>query len=693
MSSAHEPAVGIDLGTTFSVIAHFDKDGRCRTIQNAEGDLTTPSVVFFDREGPIVGKEAVKVAEHEPERIAQLAKRDMGKSSIRDKVLGQNLPPEVVQAVILRKLADDTALMLGDLNKVVVTVPAYFNEPRRKATQDAGRIAGLDVIDIINEPTAAAIAYGVQAGFLDDQGAARDKEVILVYDLGGGTFDVTLMEIDGANYRALGTAGDVYLGGVDWDHRVATFLADQFKTEHGIDLRENPIGQQILLREAEDAKRTLTSRASAMVHISFGGSRSRIELSREQFDELTADLVARTVFTTQRLLRDCHYNWSGVTRILLAGGSSRMPTIQEALEKESGMSVDRSLSPDEAIAHGAAVHAAIRLKGAGSPNITIKNVNSHDLGVMGLEKATGMPRRQVLIPRNTALPAAGGGVFRTREDDQINVAIDVVEGGDASGKNATKIGRFVVGGLPDQLPAGTPIKVRFRYLDDGRLTVRAQLKDVADETSMEVDRSTGLSEQEVEDWRTKREANHLLNEAPARPVAPVPQAPSPQARSPQARSPQAPSPQAPPQAADTVAATPAGDDDIYDQLLDPDELDELGEDLEAAEFIDSMADSSADMLPSESQPAESPPEALPAAPVATAVATPIGEAAAPTAEPVADEAAPVAEAAADAEGDQEAPREQPQDDSPAFDWIAEEASDTAKADDDDDLQSFLQNLS
>ena len=245
--------IGIDLGTTFSVVAYLDGSGRPITIVNGEGDLITPSVVLFDGKSAVVGKEAVKAAVMEPELIADFAKRDMGSMFYSKKVGGQQLPPEVIQSLILEKLKNDAERKLGPIGKVVVTVPAFFNEPRRKATQDAAQLAGLEVLDIINEPTAAAIAFGYQVGFLDAKGEARKKETILVYDLGGGTFDVTLMEIEGSEFTAIATGGDVFLGGIDWDRRLADYIADKFRDKHhGFDPRQDAAGIQRLLKEAED---------------------------------------------------------------------------------------------------------------------------------------------------------------------------------------------------------------------------------------------------------------------------------------------------------------------------------------------------------------------------------------------------------------------------------------------------------
>ena len=405
--SKPHPAVGIDLGTTFSTVAYLDSSGRPDTIRNSEGDLTTPSVVFFDRKQPIVGIEAVEAGLLEPERLAQYAKRDVGEDRFEKAIRGEKLPPEVLEALVLQKLKADAELVLGPIKKAVVTVPAFFNEPCRKATQDAGRLAGLEVMDIINEPTAAAITYGVQRGFLSPDGKSESLERVLVYDLGGGTFDVTLMEIDQSNYRTIATAGDVYLGGIDWDRRIVDFIAAAFIAEHGYDPRHDACAEQELLRKANQAKHALTQRESLSIAFAHDGNRLRAELNQSTFAEITADLVERTLMTVTLVMDDAKLNWSDVTRLLLVGGSTRMPMIRDELAKHSGLDLDRSLSPDEAVSHGAALYAGMLLGNSGGPcaNVSVKNVNSHDLGVLAVKPATGEPARQVMIARNSALPA------------------------------------------------------------------------------------------------------------------------------------------------------------------------------------------------------------------------------------------------------------------------------------------------
>ncbi len=513
MDSAKETAVGIDLGTTHSVIAFLDKDGRPTTIKNAEGDATTPSIVFFDEERPVVGKEAVTIAPFEPELIAQFAKRDMGESYYEKRIRGRRLPPEVIQALILKKLKDDAELVLGTIQNVVVTVPAYFNEPRRKATQDAGRLAGLNVMDIINEPTAAAIASGVQKGFLDAQGSATSKERVLVYDLGGGTFDVTVMEIFGRDYKTISTAGDVYLGGIDWDDRIVDHIAEQFSGEYGLDPRDDDAALERLRVQAETAKIALTARSDFNIPFEFAGDRLRINLSREKFEALTKDLLERTLFTVRKALKEASMSWSDLDRVLVAGGSSRMPMVGQALETESGMPTDRSISPDESVAHGAAVLAGVLLSvdEEERQKLIVTNVNSHDLGVLAVERKTGRPRRKVLIPRNTALPANGTGGFSTRDENQRSVVVNVIEGGDGSGTNSTPIGRCVIRDLPKQLPAQTKIAVRFSYREDGRLKVIAWLPKTKQEATIVLERASGLSEEDIIRWIDRINSGRLFD--------------------------------------------------------------------------------------------------------------------------------------------------------------------------------------
>jgi len=510
--------VGIDLGTTFSVVAYLDAAGRPCTIPNREGDVITPSVVLFDGSAVVVGKEAVKAAPLEPDRVADFAKRDMGNATYSRKIGGEDLPPEVIQSLILEKLKYDAEVRLGPITQAVITVPAFFNEPRRKATQDAAQLAGLKALDIINEPTAAAIAFGYQVGFLNAAGEAPREETILVYDLGGGTFDVTLMKISGTDFTAIGTAGDVYLGGIDWDRRIADFVAEGFKKKHrGIDPRNDPAGLHRLLREAEDAKRTLSAREQVTVSFEHVGQGLRLAITRAEFEDMTADLLDRTRFTVSTVLKEAQLTWKDLTRVLVVGGSTRMPMVCRMLEQESGMKVDQSLSPDEAVAHGAALYAGFLMERARSraanatgsnasganaapPAMRVRNVSSHNLGVLSKEVSTGRSVNAVIIPRNTVLPVTKGKRFKTHKAGQQTVAINVIEGGDSSGKNATAIGKCVIRDLPPGLPEGTPVDVLFTYGENGRLQVRGRLPDLEIETKLDIERSSGLNDAKLQEW-------------------------------------------------------------------------------------------------------------------------------------------------------------------------------------------------
>lgn len=500
MSTENIPAVGIDLGTTYSVISKLDNMGRPITLVNAEGDLTTPSVALFEGNEAIVGKEALKAMAIEPMVVAECAKRDIGHKVFHKVLENKQYPPEVIEALVLNKLRRDAIPQIGYFTKVVITVPAYFDEVRRKATQDAGYMAGLEVMDIINEPTAAAVAYGYQQGFLG-QGYDQPRNV-MVYDLGGGTFDVTIMRIEGNEFIALATDGDVQLGGYDWDQRLLDLTVDGFIREHYIDPREDEVARGRLWRECEDAKRTLTSRQKCTINCEYKGKFSRVEITREQFEQATLDLVDRTRFTAEQTLRTAGLEWSEVDRVLLVGGSSRMPMIRNMLQQISGKVPDAGVAADEAVAQGAALHAGLILEqsrgNAGS--FHIRNVNSHSLGVIGKDPQTGRRRNGIIVPRNTQLPVTARRIFKTSKQNQKSVMVQVVEGESQSADDCTYIGQCSVTGLPSNLAPGTPIEVLFDYDPSGRLRVRVTVGGRQVET--EFTRENTLSKEHLDGWRS-----------------------------------------------------------------------------------------------------------------------------------------------------------------------------------------------
>ena len=500
MYPQNHPAIGIDLGTTYSAVAMLDEHRQPRTLENSEGDKITPSVLLFEGDDVIVGKEAVKAKTTNNDAVAEHSKRYLGHRSFEQKFAGVQYPPEVLQALILKKLRVDIQQRIGDFKCAVITVPAYFDEARRKATQDAGYMAGIDVLDIINEPTAAAIAYGAQQS--SDPDCPTAPHTILVYDLGGGTFDVSIVKIDGCEFVTLATDGDVQLGGIDWDHRIVDMIAEQFIAEHGSDPRDDPNTLGRIWREAQDAKHTLTARQECTLTCDYQGNAINFTLTRDGFAAMTRDLVERTRFTTVQTLAAAQLEWDAIDRILLVGGSTRMPAINDMLTQLSNRPLDQSVSPDEAVAHGAALHAAICLSElAGEPaRFTIKNVSSHSLGVIGVEPATGRPRTGHIIPRNSPLPITARRRFRLRKG-QTSIMLQVVEGESKSPDACIMIGQCDINGIPSDLPEKSRLEVRFRYRSDGRLSMRFLIEGTDIKLDHEFKRENSLTQEQLDAWR------------------------------------------------------------------------------------------------------------------------------------------------------------------------------------------------
>ena len=521
--------VGIDLGTTYSLIAHVDAQGRPCCIPNGSGDLLTPSVVLFDEDATVVGKEAILASTMEPDRVAACVKRDMGAKVYRKKVAGEFLPPEVISSLILKSLKGDAERKLGPIRRAVITVPAYFEETRRRATMDAGRLAGLEVLDIINEPTAAAIAYGYSLGFLDrDCNLTADHPLrVLVYDLGGGTFDVTIVEIQGKHFKALATDGDVCLGGKDWDEKLMEIAAQRFRQQVREDPRDNPVSLQELSLAAEAAKRTLTERKRAALFVNHLGSRLKVEVSREEFEDVTAPLLERTRLTSELVVRQAGLTWQALDRVLLVGGSTPMPMVPRMLEQLTGKVPDRSISVDEAVAHGAALYAVMLaatqgpaptprpVPGAGvgqdqqtkQPQFSVTNVNSHSLGIRGTNPETGRKINKILIPKNSALPRTAVKHFQTLKANQRDVVITVLEGESEHPEVCTQIGVCTIRDLPTELPAGWPVVVSYTYEANGRLHVAAKIKGHKAAVTTDFTRENSMPDEDLELW-----ANYVQKE-------------------------------------------------------------------------------------------------------------------------------------------------------------------------------------
>lgn len=495
--------IGIDLGTTYSVLATLDAHGQPRTVLNAEGASLTPSVVLLDGETAVVGQEALKALATDADLVAVEPKREIGQREYHQLIQGVAWPPEVLQAFVLRKLMLDAAQQLGPVEQAVITVPAYFDETRRKATQDAGFMAGLEVLDIINEPTAAAIAFGHAEQQKADKAAAGESRKVLVYDLGGGTFDVTVMELRPGEFTALATDGDVHLGGHDWDQRLVDFAAQHFVQQFDVDPREDENAHARLVRECEALKRTLTARSKGTLAFDWRSHALRMEVTRDQWEQMTRDLVDRTRFTVRQTMRAAGVDWPQIDRVLLVGGSTRMPMVREMLRSLSGKAPDAGVAADEAVAHGAALHAAALMdQNAGrTPAFQVRNVSSHSLGVAAADPATGRPRSAVIIPRNTPLPVAARRVFHTQRDDQHSILLQILEGEGATPDACIPLARCVVRDLPRELPARSPVDVRFQYEANGRLQVWVLAHPQKPPFEVELDRPNSLNRAELFKWR------------------------------------------------------------------------------------------------------------------------------------------------------------------------------------------------
>ena len=475
-----EIIVGIDLGTTFSAIAYVNQHGKPEIISNREGERTTPSVIFFEEEGtPIVGTIARNQAIIEPRRTVRFVKREMGNPSYRFNVDGKDFFPEDLSAIILKKLKGDAEAVLGrEVTKAVISVPAYFKDAQREATRQAGKIAGLEVIRILNEPTAAALAYGLHKG--------EDDQTLLVYDFGGGTFDVTIMQIKGKEFTILATDGDAQLGGKDVDARLVDFFAEEFQREHGIDLRVEVHTHQDLWDKAEIAKKDLSFRNNIMVTLAAGDKTLRVDLDRDQFVELIEDIIQQTEDCMARVIQAAEMNWANVDTILLAGGSSRIPDVRDMIKRVTNKDVAKDMNPDECVALGAAIQAVITTVERdgehsvpplqGGVDIVVNDVASHSLGVRALAPDLKKYINSIIIPRFTPVPCQRTRTYATSEDNQKRVEIEVLQGEDEDPRSPEVhlIGKAGLRNLPPHKAGELVIEVTLSYTADGVIEVVAK---------------------------------------------------------------------------------------------------------------------------------------------------------------------------------------------------------------------------
>ncbi len=489
--------IGIDLGTTNSVVAVME-GGKPTVIANSEGSRTTPSIVGFSKTGEkLVGQLAKRQAILNPDKTIASIKRHMGEN-YKKNIDGKDYTPQEISAMILRKLADDASAYLGEkVTSAVITVPAYFNDAQRQATKDAGKIAGLDVLRIVNEPTAAALAYGLEK---------ENSEKVLVFDLGGGTFDVSILEIGDGVHEVLSTSGDTHLGGDDFDKKIIDWLVDEFKKQEGIDLSNDKQAMQRLKEAAEKAKCELSSVVETNINLPFitadanGPKHLDVNLTRAKFEDLSHDLLERCKKPVEQAIKDAGISKSEINEVVLVGGSSRIPAVQQLVKEYTGKEPNQTVNPDEVVAVGAAIQAGVL---AGEvKDIVLLDVTPLTLGIETLGGVL-----TPLVPRNTTIPVSKSQVFSTAENNQTAVDIHVCQGERPMAKDNKSLGMFRLDGIAPAMRGIPQIEVTFDIDANGIVNVSAKDKATGKEQKITITNSSNLDEKDIDRMVKEAEAN------------------------------------------------------------------------------------------------------------------------------------------------------------------------------------------
>lgn len=502
--------VGIDLGTTFSVVSYIDKNGNAQIIPNKDGENITPSTVLFDDDEVIVGKQAKKSSFLHPDNYESCVKRHMGERNYRfTSGSGEKYSAEAISAIILKKLKSDAEASLGDtIDGAVITVPAFFTDIQRTATKDAAKMAGLNVLAIINEPTAAALAYGISKG-------SYKPKTVLVYDLGGGTFDITVMRFTENDIEALASSGNTMLGGADFDIKIVDYVIDEAKKQ-GLDINKDMKARQALQIEAEEAKKTLSERKKADISLYICGQPFSVTITRDQFECMINPLLTRTIFMIQETVDAAGLDYTEIDKILLVGGSTRIPAVGKSIEEETGIKPSQDIHPDEAVSIGAAFHAVEVVKTVvdskdtqdttsfvsddlpeNVKSYTFSDITAHGIGVVVWDETLGKDVNSVILPKNTKVPAEYRDQYSTLCDYQEELELKITQGEDIELRFVRVIGESILKLKPR--PMNSPIEIVISCDSDSIIHVRViDLVSNEDLGEMKIERANNLSDYEVE---------------------------------------------------------------------------------------------------------------------------------------------------------------------------------------------------